>query len=126
MNVSKWFGQTSSSISNSLCEITVMLDTTANTPCFIVNDLSKDIRSNELPYVNGSVASYRFYAGTPIRTENGVNIGTFFIFDDKPRDGLSPTQNICNFVFSLSVTLDNVCFSSLSARSQCHAIPHDS
>jgi hypothetical protein len=42
--------------------------------------------------VDGSIASYRFYAGTPITTDHGVNIGSFFLFDNKPRDDLTLPQ----------------------------------
>lgn len=59
-------------------------------PCFIVPDLSEDSRFANLPIVNGTLASFRFYAGTPITTEHGVNIGALFMFDDKPRpEGLT-------------------------------------
>ena len=54
-------------------------------PCFIINDLRSDERSKHLP-----VTRFKFFAGTPITTiSNGMNIGTMFLFDDKPRDGLS-------------------------------------
>ncbi|KAL2074846.1 hypothetical protein VTL71DRAFT_8625 [Oculimacula yallundae] len=69
-----------------LCENTLAIDMKKEQyPCFVVNDLSKDPRFASLPVVDGTVASYRFYAGTPITTENGINIGSFFLFDDKPR-----------------------------------------
>lgn len=61
-------------------------------PCFIIPDLSKDPRFASLPVVNGTVASYRFYAGTPIRTSNEINLGSLFLFDDKPREGLTLLQ----------------------------------
>ncbi|CZS95843.1 related to nik-1 protein (Os-1p protein) [Rhynchosporium graminicola] len=69
-----------------LCENTLSIDRTGEKyPCFVVNDLSQDPRFACLPVVDGTVASYRFYAGTPITTDNGVSIGSFFLFDDKPR-----------------------------------------
>lgn len=64
-------------------------------PCFIINDLSKDGRFAHLPIVDGSLASYRFYAGAPIATSQGINIGSFFLFDDRVRDGLSLDQRKC-------------------------------
>ena len=63
--------------------------------CFIINDLSHDARFASLPVVDGTIASYRFYAGTPITTKHGINIGSFFIFDDTPRDGLTMSQQKC-------------------------------
>lgn len=59
----------------------------------MVPDLSKDSRFASLPVVDGTLASFRFYAGTPITTARGVKIGSLFIFDDKPRpDGLTLQQ----------------------------------
>jgi GAF domain-containing protein len=64
-------------------------------PCFIINDLSKDSRFAHLPIVDGSLASYKFYAGAPIATSRGINIGSFFLFDDRVRDGLPINQRKC-------------------------------
>ncbi|KAH6719671.1 M3EW, histidine kinase-group I protein [Leptodontidium sp. MPI-SDFR-AT-0119] len=73
-------------IPGGLCENTLALDLKREKyPCFVVNDLSKDERFSGLPVVDGTMASYRFYAGTPITTMNGVSIGSFFMFDDRPR-----------------------------------------
>lgn len=71
------------------------LDAETNCPCFIVSDLSKDERFAQMSVVDGSATSYRFYAGTPITTNNGINIGTFFVFDSKPRDDLTLSQRKC-------------------------------
>ncbi|TVY67501.1 Hybrid signal transduction protein dokA, partial [Lachnellula suecica] len=86
-----WFGCSSVPTPGGLCENTVALDCSKPTeyPCFIVNDLSQDPRFAGLPVVDGSIAKYRFYAGAPITTPLGIKIGSFFIFDDKVRDGLS-------------------------------------
>ena len=72
-----------------------MEDTEEPYPCFVINDLSLDARFASLPIVDGSQAAYRFYAGTPITTNRGINIGSLFIYDDKPRDGLSLSQREC-------------------------------
>lgn len=67
-------------------------------PCFTVKDLSNHKQYCKLPVVNGEISSYRFYAGTPITTELGVNIGSFFIFDYEPRpSGLSLEQRKCGW-----------------------------
>lgn len=34
----------------------------------------------------------RFYAGHPLRTSDGFNLGTFCIFDDKPREEFSEKE----------------------------------
>lgn len=90
-----WHGCSSKSTPDALCEETMALNATTDCPCFIVSDLSKDERFAQMPVVDGSVASYRFYAGTPITTNNGINIGTFFVFDNKPRDRLTLSQRKC-------------------------------
>lgn len=57
-------------------------------PVFIVNDLEKDERFNQLPFVTGA-PKLRFYAGVPLITKKGIAIGSLFIVDDHVRNGLS-------------------------------------
>ena len=38
--------------------------------------------------------AFRFYAGTPLTTKKGINIGSLFILDDKPRPELRPDQEV--------------------------------
>ena len=71
-------------------------------PFFTVPDLSKDTRFNHLIYVKQS-PSWRFYAGCPIRTARGVNIGALCILDDKPRFGLTNEQQM--FCSSITQTV---------------------
>lgn len=52
--------------------------------CFSVLDLSNDQRFCDLPYVAGA-PHFRFYAGTPLVTHNGVPIGSVFVIDSRPR-----------------------------------------
>ncbi|KAI9746643.1 MAG: hypothetical protein M1818_000357 [Claussenomyces sp. TS43310] len=83
-----WFGCKTTDIHDGLWEHTAQINTLeADYPCFIVPDLSKDQRFASMQMVDGSVSSYRFYAGAPITTPQGVNIGTVFMFDNEPRPG---------------------------------------
>jgi GAF domain-containing protein len=92
----QWFGCDSVPTPGGLCENTLSLNSSAEEyPCFVVNDLTQDDRFKDLPVVNGEVSSYRFYAGTPITTSHGINIGSLFMFDTKARDGLSRSQRKC-------------------------------
>lgn len=50
----------------------------------IVHDLAADERYGDLPFV-ANKPNFRFYAGTPLTTENGINIGVLFVLDPNPR-----------------------------------------
>jgi hypothetical protein len=78
------------------CEVTVNMPSFDNTKssghyrdnCFVVDDLTKHpdfrLRNYVTEHPNG-----RYYAGVPITTPAGVNIGAYCILDDKPRSGIS-------------------------------------
>lgn len=57
----------------------------------IVNDATLDRRFSENPLVTGS-PDIRFYAGLPLTTPEGFNLGTICVIDTRPRD-LSNEQN---------------------------------
>ncbi|KAA6432841.1 GAF domain-containing sensor histidine kinase [Agrococcus sediminis] len=50
----------------------------------VVRDAREDARFRESPFVTGDIASVRFYASSPLRTPDGVAIGTLCIFDEAP------------------------------------------
>ncbi len=85
-----WFGCGTVDKSGRLCEKTIELPPSlATSPSlFTVTDLSKDERFNQLPFVTGP-PYFKFYAGTPLTTKNGVNIGSLFILDDVVRAQLN-------------------------------------
>lgn len=60
-------------------------------PVSVVPDLADDDRFCTRPFVHGKPGN-RFYAGVPIRTPEGINIGVYCIFDERPRDGLTGKQ----------------------------------
>lgn len=57
-------------------------------PLFQVNDLPQDVRFSKLPFVQGK-PYFRFYAGTPLTTKRGINIGSLCVMDVEPRKGFS-------------------------------------
>jgi hypothetical protein len=63
----------------------------ANHPSLVVNDLTKDPRFKDYPFVVGPPYS-KFYAGVPIRSPSGHSIGTYCVLDDHPRDGIKPAD----------------------------------
>jgi diguanylate cyclase (GGDEF)-like protein len=57
-----------------------------------VEDLTKDQRFSDNPFVTES-PNIRFYAGIPLATEDGINVGSLCVLDTKPRH-LSEAQKI--------------------------------
>jgi signal transduction histidine kinase len=46
-----------------------------------------DLRGTKcLPFVDGTIARFRYYAGVPLNPYNGPNIGTVFLFNEQPCD----------------------------------------
>ncbi|KAI0297235.1 hypothetical protein B0F90DRAFT_1740348 [Multifurca ochricompacta] len=57
----------------------------------VVPDTHMDWRFAKSPLVTGP-PHVRFYAGAPLRTQDGYNVGTLAIMDDAPRAEFSPRQ----------------------------------
>ncbi|KAJ7454785.1 hypothetical protein FB451DRAFT_1279374 [Mycena latifolia] len=57
----------------------------------IVLDSRRDWRFAKNPLVLGA-PNIRFYAGAPLRTHDGFNIGCLALIDDAPRDDFTPRQ----------------------------------
>ena len=51
----------------------------------VVPDARLDARFRENPFVTGEIGQVRFYASHPLRTPQGVPIGTLCVFDEEPR-----------------------------------------
>lgn len=65
-------------------------------------DLTKDTRFNQLPFVTGP-PYFKFYAGTPLTTKKGINIGSLFVLDDVVRPPLTADQEA--FLGSVAQTI---------------------
>lgn len=57
----------------------------------VILDTQSDWRFAKHPYVTGP-PNIRFYAGAPLRTQEGHNIGTLSVVDDTAREDFSPRQ----------------------------------
>lgn len=105
-----WLGHTKIPRGYSVCEHTVMLPANQGTNkgdlnsglVHIVNDLSHDTRFCDRPFVTGGPQA-RFYAGVPITTPKGINIGAYCVLDDQKRDGLD--GDAINFMRDMAATV---------------------
>ncbi|KAL1641404.1 hypothetical protein SLS58_006105 [Diplodia intermedia] len=57
----------------------------------VINDLQRDRRFTDLPFA-ATAHHFRFYAGVPLMSPQGVAIGVYCIIDDVPRHGLEQDQ----------------------------------
>ncbi|KAJ5220122.1 hypothetical protein N7468_009326 [Penicillium chermesinum] len=92
---SLWTGVTGSRKAWSLCQDTVALSRSdrenGSYPFLIVDDLSQNDRYKRFSFVEKD-PHYRFFAGTPLMSDNNINLGCFLVLDSKPRDGLSALE----------------------------------
>ncbi|KAG7124689.1 Response regulator mcs4 like protein [Verticillium longisporum] len=71
-------------------------------PVTLVPDLSVDPRFHERPFVSGT-PSHKYYAGVPLRSARGINIGVLCVFGPEARHSLTGEQ--VEFMSDLSRTI---------------------
>lgn len=80
------FGGTFSPRVTGFCGHTLLVD--SDEP-FVILDTHLDWRFAKNPHVLGP-PHVRFYAGTPLRTSDGLNLGSLCLVDDRPRTEFTP------------------------------------
>lgn len=60
-------------------------------PLFVVDDLRQHPIYNNIPCVCGP-PFFRYYAGTPLTTSNGITIGSLYVIDPRPDITLTPSH----------------------------------
>jgi hypothetical protein len=85
---STWFGCSQVLHSGGLCERTIGVDSTRPPAIYEELDMSHNNRTKNLPYVDGTLAQFRHYAGAPLKTATGTPIGTVFVMSHQPSLGL--------------------------------------
>nr|OQO21447.1 hypothetical protein B0A51_11866 [Rachicladosporium sp. CCFEE 5018] len=124
---SLWLGATRIPRGHSVCEVTADLpanhgsnadDPDTKSIAHIIDDLRGDVRFCNRAYVTGGPRA-RFYAGVPVTTKHGINIGALCVLDDKPRDGLSPadTRFLCDMATTVMTHLSMVRANTENQRS---------
>lgn len=79
-------------------------------PVYVVNDLAQDNRFADRSFVKSGWPRCRFFAGVPIRSRHGVDIGVLSVFGDEPRHGLDAVD------MSFMRELSNVIMNHLEAE----------
>ncbi|KAH6643344.1 hypothetical protein BKA67DRAFT_133271 [Truncatella angustata] len=84
-----WFGCNSIGIAGGICEVACSMTPDGREyPFYIIPDIANEPRWRDV------VGAYRFYAGIPITTRAGWNIGTLFAFSTRPRPQLEPREKL--------------------------------
>lgn len=68
----------------SICNFVVLSD-----QVLVVSDTRQDVRFARNELIMQSTLEVRFYAGAPLLTPDGFNLGTLCLIDTKPRNGLT-------------------------------------
>jgi hypothetical protein len=88
----EWFGCNQVSHYGGLCERTIAIDSTQYPAIYEELDMSRSSRTKGLPYVNSTLAKFRYYAGAPLKTAAGNPIGTIFVMSHRPSSGLGAAR----------------------------------
>lgn len=85
-------------------DIAFCAHTILNDDLLEVEDLTQDKRFADNPFVTQS-PNIRFYAGVPLATEDGINIGSLCVLDNKPRQLTDEQKNSLKSLSNIIMTL---------------------
>ena len=81
-----WFGCEQIPIRGGICERTIAQEYPSDDyPVYEILDLKADESTCSLPVVDGRTASFGYYAGVPLTTKDGLNVGALFVFKKDPQ-----------------------------------------
>jgi len=81
IRTTKWYGCDQITHHGGICEKTIAIQQTPGEhQVYEILDLSAEESTKSLPVVDGKVADFRHYAGVPLNTPEGLNVGTVFVF----------------------------------------------
>ncbi|KAJ5139686.1 CheY-like superfamily [Penicillium atrosanguineum] len=88
-----WMGCSRGPVSGTLCEKTITLRSSSEQryPFFIVDDLKRHPDYCNIPCV-AEAPHFRYYAGTPLITSNGITIGSLYVIDPRPNISLTESH----------------------------------
>lgn len=81
-----WFGCEQIPIRGGICEKTITQEQQSDDfPVYEILDLKADESTRSLPVVDGRTAEFGYYAGVPLTTKDGLNVGALFVFKKDPQ-----------------------------------------
>lgn len=81
-----WFGCEQIPIRGGICEKTIAHGHQSDDyPVYEILDLKADESTRSLPIVDGTTAEFGYYAGVPLTTKEGLNVGALFVFKKEPQ-----------------------------------------
>ncbi|KAJ5639483.1 CheY-like superfamily [Penicillium longicatenatum] len=88
-----WVGCSRGPVAGTLCEKTITLTPPQGKQhaFFVVEDLKEDPNFRHLSCV-AEAPHFRYYAGTPLKTPNGTNIGSLYVIDPRPNHCLADLE----------------------------------
>lgn len=76
----QWYGCDQVSHHGGLCERTITINHQPGTPAlYEVLDMAETERTQNLPFVCGTIAEFRHYVGMPITSPDGLILGPFLL-----------------------------------------------